>query len=124
MPGGGGLSGQNIAGLLSNFVSTGATKSGLSMFSVSLAGVANVVLRDGGLSMAVNASMLTDQLGFSYAQQFAALIGVAPIADVIFAQIQLSDPSAMNSFQNAMNSLFGANDPETEASQPELPGPL
>ncbi|HXN49051.1 MAG TPA: hypothetical protein VN893_20535 [Bryobacteraceae bacterium] len=119
----------NIAGFFSNFVSTGATKSGITALSIPIYDVAEVVLKDGGLTIAVNVSMLTDQLGFGYAEWFVALMGVTPIADLIFAQIQLMDPSALNSFERGMDKAFGANDPQTGPSQTgpsqwQLQGPL
>jgi RHS repeat-associated protein len=120
IPGGGGLSTQNIGGFLTNFVSTGATKSGL--FSISLDGVANVFLNDGALTAVVNVSMLTDQLGFTYAQQFVMLMGAAPVLDLFFAQWQLSDPSGLNSFQNNMDSFYGANDPAEPTKQSGILG--
>lgn len=120
VPGGGGLSLGNINGFLSNFISTGATKSGITLLSTPISSISTVVLQDGELSMLVNASMLADRLGYSYADQFLLLMGLAPVADVVFAQIQMNDPAAINAFSNAFNDLF-ESEASDSASAPALP---
>lgn len=118
VPGGGGPSLQNIGGFLTNFVSTGVTKSGITAISIPISSISTVVLQDGTLSTVVNASMLADQLGFSYASQFLQMMGIAPIADVIFAQIQMNDPAAINAFSKAMNALFESDGSDSAPAEP------
>jgi hypothetical protein len=66
-------------------VSTGATKSGLTFWSIPLGGLANVLLQNGGLALAVNVSMVADRLGFSYSSQFVELMGLAPFLQMWFS---------------------------------------
>jgi hypothetical protein len=69
------------------------------------------VLTNAGLAAAVNVSMASDQLGFSYAEQIIALSGAVPVWDCIVAQAQLSDPSEVNKIETQWNQWFGSANP-------------
>jgi RHS repeat-associated protein len=108
VPGGGGFNFSNVAGFMTNFVSSGSSAGGL--FSISISGL-DGVLTNAGLAATVNVSMAADQLGFSYAEQLVALSGAVTIWDLIVAQMQLSDPSYLNSVEKGLNTKLDSGNP-------------
>jgi hypothetical protein len=105
VPGGGGFDFSNVAGFLSNFVSSGKSAGGL--FSIPISGLSEM-LTNAGLAATVNVSMAADQLGFSYADQIVALSGAAPYFDLVVAQMQLSDPADLENMGNRVNNFLGS----------------
>jgi hypothetical protein len=105
---GGGFGASNVAGFLTNFVSSGTSAGGV--FSIPISGLSEM-LTNAGLAATVNVSMAADQLGFSYAEQIVALSGAVTFWDLVVAQMQLSDPSELDKIQTGVNEFLGSANP-------------
>jgi RHS repeat-associated protein len=108
-----GLNGGNFAGfgpeLITNMPNPSPYLVGGVPLSVSIQWLPTAVLRASGFAVAIDLSMAMDQLGFSYAQQFTAIVGIAPLfIDFIYGEFQILDPKDFNNWQNWFNQKFSS----------------
>jgi hypothetical protein len=104
----GGFTGFNVASsLLSDALSTGETPSGL--LPIPIDWLPAALLRYGGFAAITNVSMGADQVGFGYAQQVNAIIGLAPaFIDFIVAELEIIYPNATDKAESSFNQAFGS----------------
>jgi hypothetical protein len=107
----------NIFGqIIPNLITTGPqqfTAFGIPL-GIPLSGVAGAMIYNAGFAGAIDVSMVGDQLGVSYAQQFVMLIGAAPyFIDFAFAELQVQGPGTFASDEVSANKFFGSANPSS-----------
>jgi hypothetical protein len=71
------------------------------------------MLTNAGLAATVDVTMAADQLGVGYAEQLTFLSGLVPFWDLVVAQLQLSDPSWLNTAETKVNNALGSANPNS-----------
>lgn len=104
----GGFTGFNVASsVLSDALSPSVTKAGL--LSIPIDWLPSAVLQYGGFAAITNVSMAADQVGFSYASQINAIIGLAPLfADFIVDELEIIYPNTTDKVESSFNQAFGS----------------
>jgi len=82
------------------------------VFNIPLGWIPSATFHGGFFSALINASMVADQAGFSYADQLGLLIKAAPcFIDFAYTLFTEADPDASDKVNQAFNRFFGSANP-------------